>query len=342
MSISARSRTVLSQVVTLHYRTCEPVGSALISKTPELACSPATVRNIMMRLEAKGYLRQPHTSAGRLPTDLGYRTYVEGIKLGPGSLGSPARAHLEGAVAQAPNAATALQMVADFIHRETRLAAFALPLRHYGFRLGHMHLERLNAQRLLAVWVARGGQTFQSVLSIPEDQITRDMQTRIANYFNTAFRDMNLVQIQRRLRLSAGGGTWDGLWRSATLVTDALLHEAEALDTLSIKGISSVLEMPEFHDAARVRTLCRLLEHQAQVKQLVRHALAAPDEWVMFFIGAEMKDPELEGLAVTLAKFRTRDDWIGCVGTLGPKRMPYLHALQILRHAQECMKPANF
>lgn len=343
MGISARSRTVLSQVVTLHYRTCEPVGSALVSRTPELTCSPATIRNIMVRLESKGYLCQPHTSAGRLPTDLGYRAYVDGIKLAEPNLSAVAQTHLESAISQAPNAASALQMVADYIQKATNLVSFSLPFRHCGFRLGHLHLERLNADRLLAVWVSRGGQSFQSLLGITEEALPTGMVEKTANYFNNAFQGKTLLQIHRMLRMRHGkGGTWDGLLTSAVLVSQVLMKEVDNLESLNFRGVSSVLEMPEFHDVAKVRTICRMLEHKSQMIQLIQKGLEANDEWVLFFIGGEMNSPELEGMTVALGKFSSGDDQIGCVGTLGPKRMPYLKALQILRHAQERMKVASF
>lgn len=344
MGISSRSRTVLSQVVTLHYQTCAPIGSALVSRAPELGCSPATVRNVMMRLESRGYLSQPHTSAGRLPTDLGYRTYVDGIKLTSASLPEPARRQLEDQLETAPNPAGALQRIAEFTHQHTKLATFHLAFRNCGYRLGHLHLERLNPSQLLALWVGRGGQSFQCVLRLPESVIAPALLEKTENYFNNAFRGRNLIQINRQLNslFSRQGSVWDGLLTAAVKLTQSLLEETGELEPLAFKGVSKVLEMPEFQDLDKVRTLCRMLEHQSQVKRLIQLALDAQDEWVLFFIGTEMEDPELEGLTIALGKFQNGEDWVGCVGAVGPKRMPYLHSLQIFRHAQERMRVASF
>lgn len=343
MSISPRSRTVLSQVVTLHYRTCGPVGSALVSKTRNLSCSPATIRNVMMRLESSGHLSQPHTSAGRLPTDLGYRTYVNGIKLGADQLEPFDQEHMVRCVGAAPTPISALKIIADYVHLRTGLLTFNLPFRHQGFRLGHMHLERLNAKRLLALWVARGGQTFQSILEIPEHELAGSLVETTSNFFNNTFHNKNLVQIQGHLRQRYGhGGRWDALLSSAARVVHALLEEIRELEPIQFQGISRILEMPEFEDVAQVRSVCKIVEQQEQIGKLVKRCLEEESKWLMFFIGGEMNDPELENMTLVLSKFHTRDEVIGCVGALGPKRMPYLYSLQMFRFAQEQMTAAGF
>lgn len=339
MSINARSRTVLSQVVTLHYRTCNPIGSALISKTRALSCSPATIRNIMMGLENTGYLSQPHTSAGRLPTDLGYRTYVDGLRLSDVAFNLADKSSIETMIDTAPSPSSALQNLAAYIQHRTNLLTFHLPIRQSGLRLGHLHLERISDARILALWVGLGGQTFQSFLNISANEISRPLCERTANYINQAFKSSNLVTINRTLTAQFQN---DPVNDAAARVISSLLQDAQDLDPLNFQGMSQLLEMPEFHTVDRVRTICGLVEEQRPIKRLINHALTTKEEGVSFFIGGEMGDPKLDSLAVILAKFRHKQDWIGCVGALGPKRLPYLHALQMFHKAQEVMTTAAY
>jgi len=223
MAISERARAVLNQVVTLHYRTCEPVGSGLISRTKTIPFSPATIRNIMLNLDEMGYLRQPHTSAGRLPTDLGYRTYVNNIRLARPDLKPIDQQSLLESLDRADSGAGALETIADFIHRRTSLMTFHAPFRQSGMRLRRVHFERLNPDRILALWVSRGGQSYQTLLEIPAAQLSPALAEKVANYLNKAFFSKSLIEIQRALasRGGASGSEWDILLDKAALIEPA-------------------------------------------------------------------------------------------------------------------------
>ncbi len=338
MAINERARAVLNQVVTLHYQTCEPVGSSLISKTKVIPYSPATIRNVMLRLDTQGYLEQPHTSAGRLPTDLGYRTYVDGIRLARTDLARADRQALLLELDQAPRGAATLEAISRFIHRRTKLMTFHAPFRQSGMRFKRVHLERLDAERVLALWVSRSGQTFQTPLDIPEQRLSRVLLEKAANYFNNAFFNMSLLEIQRALtrrRISDGEG--DLVLEKAAMVADALCDQACRLDNIVFQGAANLLDMPEFQDFTRVKTLFSLLERQTKIKKLVRLTIDREHEWLVFFIGKEMDDPDMQGLAVVLAKINSGYDCLGCVGAVGPKRMPYLRALQMLSLAKQAL-----
>ena len=158
----------------------------------------------MMNLENDGYLHQPHTSAGRLPTDRGYRAYVDALALDQGDLEEHHRRELSEAITGARSAPKALEAVAGYIRDKTRLVTFHMPYRQSGLRLKHMHMERLDKERLLVVWVSRGGHIFQSILNIRDDELNRVLVEKAENYFNKAFVDSNLIQIRRILVDRAG------------------------------------------------------------------------------------------------------------------------------------------
>jgi len=336
MAINTRARKVLGQVVTLHYSTCEPVGSALISRTRVVPFSPATIRNVMMRLEDWGYLSQPNTSAGRLPTDMGYRAYVNDISLNREPLNGEERQLLSRRISQSPSVPMLLKNLADFIQEKTNLVAFHLPFRHSGIRLKQVHFERVDRETIFVLWVARGGQIFQTLLRIDENMVDRTMMERIENFINNAYRDRFLMEMEQSLlSRSLASGRQDLLLVRSALVISALANEASQLDNIMFQGVSGLLEMPEFQRIQDVKILLNLLEQKSKIKQLVELSLANAKEWIFFFIGREMEDPDLANLTAILAKIHNREDCLGCVGVLGPKRMPYLRSLQILSSARE-------
>ena len=336
MNFNERARSVLRQVVTLHYSTCEPVGSSLISKTRAVPFSPATIRNIMVRLEANGYLHQPHTSAGRLPTDLGYRAYVNDMRLSLQPLTVTHQTALNQDIQQAFGGPGILRSIAEHIHHKTRLATFYLPFRQSGVRLKHIHFERLDPERLLVLWIGRGGHAYQSVLHLPDSELDRTLLEKIENYFNHAFEGKNLVEIRGQIEPRFSAQTsWDLLLSKSSLLADRLDSAVRECEDLELLGLSTLLEMPEFQDLAKVKIIFGLLEHQSRVHHLIRRVLEERDPWIVFFIGRELEDPELEDLAVVITRMQTRHDELGCVGAIGPKRLPYALAMQLLSHARE-------
>ncbi len=337
MNFNERARTVLSQVVTLHYNTCEPVGSSLISKNRVVPFSPATIRNIMMRLEQRGYLLQPHTSAGRLPTDLGYRAYVDQIKLSENTLNEQEKKALRDEIQKAPTGPAALETIAEHIHRQTRLLTFQVPFRQSGIRLKHIHFERINANRLFVLWIARGGLTFQSVLEIEESDLSENLVEKAENYFNHVFVGKNLLEIQRQLsaRYGAPNSDWDLLLGKSHRIANALTNEVSRFDNIAFHGLNSLLEMPEFQSVNQVKLVFQVLDKQTQIQRLLKQTVDEERKWIFFYIGAEIGEPDMHGFTVAVAKMENQQSTLGCVGVLGPKRMPYLRSLQLLSHARE-------
>ena len=185
-------------------------------------------------------------------------------------------------------------------------------------------------------WIARGGQTFETVLDIDETQLAPNLAEKAENYFNSTFRDCNLLEIQRTLtkRYGSGARDWDLLISKAALLSNLLSHEASQLHDLKFQGLAELLEMPEFQTVGAVKVLFEVVETKGKIKAVVRRALEV-EPWILFFIGRELADPDLESMTIALAKITHRDSCICCVGVLGPKRMPYLKSLQMLSYARD-------
>ena len=342
--VNERARKILSEVITLHYNTCGPVGSTLISKRRMVPFSPATIRNVMMKLESQGYLHQPHTSAGRLPTDMGYRAYVEDIKLSGGPPAELERQSIDTAVEKAPGGPAALKSIADYVGNQTDLLTFHLPFRESGVRLKHIHFERLNANHVLVLWVAGGGHTFQAVLPIDGSELDGAFIEKAENYFNRVFIGMNLMEIRRQLTqgFRSFESEWDLLLRKSAIIADRLNQKVSGYDNIDFNSASALFDMPEFQNIDEARMVFSLLEHPAGIHQLIQTTANAPGQWLMFFIGSELESPEMSGFTVVVARMDGRRDCLGCVGVVGPKRMPYLKALQLLSYSRERLAMRDF
>lgn len=332
MTISSRDHKVLNQVVTLHVATAEPVGSKMVCSTRVIPFSPATIRNIMMRLEDSGYLSQPHTSAGRLPTDLGYRTYVNDISMAAAPPAEDDRRAIDEAVNDGPVGPSVLRRIAESVRGRTKQMAFHLPLRHSGVRLRHIHLERLNQDQVLALWISRGGRTFETVLPLNQEAIGGSLVEKCENYLNNAFKGFSLLEIDRTLRANIQAR--DLLMERVAQLTNALLTRAGESDDIQFDGLTNLLHQPEFQDVQRIKLLLESLEEKDRIVNVVRRGLEE-DAALVFYIGNEMKAPRLQQLTLALVKISHADHLIGAVGLLGPKRMPYLKALQMLSYARE-------
>lgn len=335
MTINERARDVLRQVVNLHYHTCEPVGSALIHRTKAIPFSPATIRNTMMQLERGGYLCQPHTSAGRLPTDLGYRTYVNDMIINSMPATSDEKRDLDTILANAVPGPAVLEEVADYIRKSTNLITFHFPFKNTGMPLKHLHFERISPEKLLVLWVSTGGTVSQAKLDLAGDQFDGPIREKTEAYFNQVFQGRSLDDIQRELLRNSQKSDWDYLLTKVSLISRLLSRQAAELDSLRFDGISSVMDMPEFRDGKRLRGLLEITEKQTRIRRLVRRALEQEPGWIVYYIGEEMKDPDLEAFTMVLAKFSHEGRGLGCVGVLGPKRMPYLKSLQMLSHVHQ-------
>lgn len=335
-AIDERQKTVLNQVVTLHYHTCEPVGSSLISRSGALPYSPATIRNIMMTLDHRGYLVQPHTSAGRLPTDLGYRAYVDEVYFNFQPLNDTDRTQLDHVIFPSGAPVDCLRLLAEYVHRKTGQISFFFPFRHTGLRLDHLYLQGVGANQVRVLLLARCGQAFQQVLEMQDFQMTGNLLKTAEEYLNRRFHGCSLVDIRRRLtgELHPKDSQFDLLLQKVTRLVFSLEHHMERPEQISFIGFSRVFEMPEFNKIQVLQRLYSLIDEQSKIRGVITQMVQNDRDQILILIGSEMADPDLENLSVLVTKISNQGDWIGCVGILGPKRMPYLTCLQLFSHAR--------
>jgi heat-inducible transcriptional repressor len=333
-----RSRQVLKLLIQLHIATGEPVGSESLSRLMNRSASSATIRNIMAELEKKGYLSHPHTSAGRMPTDEGYRVYVDSL-MSPASLGAREAAAIESELL--PRDSSPQEVAAhasQLLSRLSRSVGFVMTpdLARVTFR--HFDLVRLPHPRVLVVMVSRTGLVTHKVIEVDE-QLGQDELQACANYLNAHFAGMPLDAIRARLLelMNAEKALYDTLLAKVISVARPAFAAEEDASSVYIEGASNILEQPEFEDVSRMRALFKTFEQKTRLVKIVNACLDASG--VRVVIGREIPDPDLQGVSLVTTGFPVgAEGW--ALGVMGPTRMEYPHVVSVVDHVARVVSHA--
>jgi heat-inducible transcriptional repressor len=319
IELDKRKAFILATVVYEYIATAEPVGSNTLTQKYNLGVSSATIRNEMAELEAGGYLVQPHTSAGRVPSDSGYRTYVDQL-MRPESLASEdqrrildefreASRELEGVIEQTTRLLSNLSK---------NLAIAIAPARESQiFR--HIQLIWLSPRAGLAIIVTSLGVATQNLFELASD-VEADDLTRLSNALNTRLSGRRLSEIRDELHSAVNElGLGDDL---RTALENALHQALNSEDpNILFSGAQNLLDQPEFHDLRKLRSILRIVEEQKTLYDLMAEAMNSESATVK--IGHELGSDEIAECSVVTVPYRHGGDAVGVLAILGPRRMPY-------------------
>ncbi len=328
-TLDERRREVLRELIRLHVETGEPVGSESLSRSLNRTLSPATLRNVMADLEALGFLDHPHTSAGRVPTDEGYRFYVDSLAslqpLAPGE-----REQID-AELRSPEASAeqTLERASHLLSRLSRHVGFVLApdIARTSFR--HIDLVPLAHPRVLVVMVSASGLVTHKVIEVTEKLGPEDLQA-CANYLNTHFSGMSLADIRRRLLelMTEEKALYDALLKKVVPLGERVF-DLDTEGSVYLDGTSNILARPEFDDLERMRALVKTFEEKGRLVQILNACLSG--DGIRVLIGHENPDPELRDLSLVTARVEGDDGGLG-LGVLGSTRMEYAHVVSLVDH----------
>ena len=330
--LTERQRRILARLVAEYIDQGEPVSSGWLAERSALGLSSATVRNILARLEEQGLVRQPHTSAGRVPTDSGYRLYVDRL------LGArkPARplADVAARLRQEASVGNLLEHATQELSRASHHIGFALAPAAPSVTLRHIDFAALDGQRVLVIVVASGGYVTQKVVETPE-RYDQAALAEAANYINHEFTGLTLQDLRQALleRLRHERTIYDVLMARALRLTQAGLDDTGGHETLHVQGASFLFDdlvasATDREDTLEtLRALFRMIEEKHKLVELLTSYLEAPG--VMVVIGSEHVTPDLQAFSVVASTFHdgTRT---GTVGVIGPTRMRYQRAIAVV------------
>jgi heat-inducible transcriptional repressor len=330
MELDRRSNTILQLVVEAYIHHAQPVSSSAVARLrPELGLSSATIRAVMADLEASGLLHQPHTSAGRVPTERGLRTYVDNLvspKLRPWD-----RTRLEATAANTDYAAFPAQLGQTLSGLSGQVAVVVVP-RFLGSRFREVGLVRCGTGRFLAYFVSPHGLIQQKLVEVDFDLSQDDLQ-RIQNFLNDRLRDRSLDEVRLLLQeeLRQAREVSDVLRAQALEIGQHVLPELE-LEVL-VEGASHLLDQPEFADLHKLRTLLKTIEEKETLLRLLDHLL--DNAGVKVMLGSEHPLRAIPDLACVGSAWTARSGDRTAIGLLGPTRMDYGRLVPLVQYASE-------
>ncbi len=337
-ALDERKRTILNVLVKRHIASGKPVSSAWVSERVGLGVCPATIRHDMCELEQAGFLDHPHTSAGRVPTDLGYRVYADRVMSRPAPvrdrglfadvlvLRSEGASLLRRAASHRRGAAAALEATCRALARLTRYLSLAQPPSWQNERLRHLQLARLDARRMLAVVLTQSGRVHHSLLEFSR-LLTAGQLRALSALINERFGGCTLAELTREKLMQAVRELWPRSFAGKALqVLSASIPTTED-SPLVIEGGSALLDAREFHQASVARQVFSLIEDQSYLRGLLARGKHGG---VSVTIGAEAGHPAMRHCALMSATFEAPGGATGHLGVLGPKRMPYESVMSAL------------
>jgi heat-inducible transcriptional repressor len=329
--LDPRHAEVLREIVRQHIHTGEPIGSATIARTARLGLSPATIRHVMAELEEFGLLAQPHTSAGRVPTDRAFRVYVDQMIRKP-RMGVAQAQAIEKALTGSSGEVEGLlgeasRQLSLFSHQVGLVLAPDLQR----LIVDQLEFVRLDRGRVMAVLVARSGVVHDRILHVDDPPEPAELE-RIGRYLTDEFGGRTLPRMRDLLtrRLQEERATYDRLMaRSLELGRQAVEFDESDAEVF-VEGASNLLNLPEFSDLDLARALFRTLEDKRTLIELLSRLLEAPG--VRVVIGEENPLSDMNRCSLVASTYRAGERVMGTVGIVGPIRMPYGKAMALVDH----------
>ena len=324
-----REREILTAIVETFIATGEPVGSRTLARSSREGLSAATIRNVMADLADAGFLDQPHTSAGRVPSTEAYRYYVEQLS------GETRLSHENESIIQ--DTLTGVTDVQEFMERTSHVLSLisrsvGVAVATSGPRnaLEHVYFSRLGDQKVLAVVVTRSGVVRDRVLRLDIAQSELDLASR---YINDNFRGWMMEDMRAEIarRLEKERSEYDRLMQSiAKLYQEGALHASDAPEAVFVEGAANLVRGEEDRD--RLQDMLRTLEEKEKVVKLLGAYLDTKQEAVRVVIGLDQTMPSMRNFVLIGAPARVGGEVMGSLAVIGPTRLDYQHTMSAVSY----------
>ena len=329
MELDERKKKILYAIIKTYLETGEPVGSRTISKYTDLNLSSATIRNEMADLVELGYIIQPHTSAGRIPSDKGYRFYVDQLMEEKEREVDEMKDIL---IEKADKMERLLKQVARSLSTNTNYAALISAPQYHLNRLKFIQLSRMEQNRIVAVIVVEGNMIKNQIIDLTEplddDTLLKLNMLLNTNLIGLTIEEINLGIISK-MKIQAGSHS-----DIVEEVIDAVADAIRADEDLEIytSGAKNIFKYPELADNAKASEIITAFEEKKQLTELVYETLSHSDEHgVQVYIGEESPIENMKDCSVVTATYELEEGIHGTIGIIGPKRMDYEKVVTTLK-----------
>ncbi|WP_066636472.1 heat-inducible transcriptional repressor HrcA [Desulfolucanica intricata] len=327
MRIDERKQRVLLAIVQDYIMTAEPVGSRTIARKYNLGVSPATIRNEMSDLEELGFIEQPHTSAGRVPSDYGYRYYVDYLmeceKLNQDEQNFIDKEYDK----KVKDVGQVIQRTGQLLSQLTNYAALVLVPRVGLSAFKYIQLVSMNPTQAMVIVVLDSGSVHHHMIEVPEGITQHDLGL-ITNVLNAKLQGLNMKSIKLTL-IKEIYFELSGYKRVLNLAMELLEKNLtmEKKDKIYLGGVFNILKQPEFHNIEKVKTLLSLLEQEQLLCDLMSDI---DDEGVSVRIGGEIKNEDIKDCSMITSAYQLDGKIIGRLGVIGPTRMEYAKTVSVV------------
>lgn len=338
-----RRREMLALIIREHLNSGEPIGSRTISKLSSEGLSAATIRNVMSDLEEFGYLEQPHTSAGRVPTDHGYRFYVDHIleqtRLSADDENTIDREMLSD---ELPSADQIMARASHLLSQLSQNVGIVISPNISRDVVKHIEFVRISDGRILVITVSRAGLVQDRLVRVAED-FTQDELDRTARYLNANFSGMTLSKIHNDLvrRLTEEQALYDRLLQNAILLCHrGLTRDNEAEPEVFVDGASNILSKREFTDIERLREILQIFEEKRRLISLLNECVVREEEQnnVAVRIGSENTLPSLRNCVLVTTSYSYGNKMVGNLGVVGPLRIEYARTINVVSYVARTLE----
>ncbi len=329
-TLDERTQNILMAVIQSFIQTAEPVGSRMISKRYEFGLSPATIRNVMSDLEELGFLEQPHTSAGRIPTDKGYRFYVNHLQ-GRQELSTeeaalilrrvtPYRGEVDEVIAETSRLLSEVSHYAGIVLRKLSTTVFK-----------RIEFVKVRGCQVLAIFIMESGMV-QNKLIVLDEEMTQDELHRISNYLNEEYTGQPLRTIRQRVleRMAEDKVQYDKLLQQAVQVGEKTFDDATEDDSdIYLGGTANIMDQPEFlANVGRMKELFEAFEEKSRLISILDRCL--DEAGVNVILGSETPFQNVQECSFVTHTYHYGDRTLGVLGVIGPKRMAYPRVMAIV------------
>lgn len=326
--LSERQRLILSAIVDDYIRSAEPVGSRSISKRGDVAYSPATIRNEMSDLEELGYLEQPHTSAGRIPSHKGYRYYVDHLVHVKEMTRKEVDRLKKFFAERMKQQEEVIRQVAMIVAEMTNYTSIVLEPELYNTSLKHMQIIPLNDNQAVAIVVTNTGHVENKLISLPQDVPVSEIE-KLVNILNAKLSGVSMLQLSSKLYNELGAEIRKYVSRYEELIKlldSAFMIEDE--NRVFLSGATNIMNQPEFRDVDKVKSLFTLLEEQDTLAKM----LTSTETGIQVRIGTENNLDAINNCSLITATYSIDGQMLGTIGVLGPTRMEYGKVIGLMHY----------
>lgn len=327
--LSKRAETVLGELIRRYIDDGVPVGSRTLAREIRLQLSPATIRNVMADLEEYGLIESPHTSAGRVPTDSGYRLFINSmLKVRP--LDTRAVHEIEERMTATSDPKQLFTGASELLSQITSFAGIvSLPgSEHCRFR--QIEFLPLSNRRVLAILVTEDGQVQNRVLDVGREYGQRELQ-KAANFFNAEYSARSLFEVKQELlrRMERDSASMHELMRTAVTMAGKLLNDEDVgAEEVLVSGEDNLINVPDFFELEKLRQLFDTFHMKQVLLDLLQKSIHSSG--VNIFIGEESGYKMLKDCSVITAPYAIDSERVGVLGVIGPTRMAYDEVISVV------------